>query len=69
MTGKGRELADMLEQRKDILCIQETRQWKGSIEGAFKLFYHGGDGKRNGVGVTLKKEYVKSVLEGKCLTE
>ncbi|KAK3525575.1 hypothetical protein QTP70_000455 [Hemibagrus guttatus] len=27
MTGKGRELADMMERRKvDILCVQETRQ-------------------------------------------
>ena len=30
MTGKGRELADMMVKRKvDILCVQETR-WKGS---------------------------------------
>ena len=37
MTGRGRELADMMERRNvDILCLQETR-WKGSkarnIEG------------------------------------
>ncbi|TRY93881.1 hypothetical protein DNTS_023788 [Danionella cerebrum] len=43
MTGKGRELADMMERRKvDILCVQETR-WKGSkarsIGGGYKLFY------------------------------
>ena len=30
MTGRGRELADMMERRNvDILCLQETR-WKGS---------------------------------------
>ena len=30
MTGRGRELADMMERRNvDILCLQETK-WKGS---------------------------------------
>lgn len=65
MTGKGRELADMMEQRKvGILCVQETK-WKGSkarrIGGVFKLFYHGVDGKRNGTEIILKEEYVNSV--------
>ena len=55
ITGKSRELADMMEKRKvDILCMQETR-WKGSkarnIGGGYKLFYHDVDGKRNRVGV------------------
>ena len=67
MTGKGRELADMMERRKvDILCVQECK-WMGckarSIGGGFKLFYHGVDGRRNGVGVILKENYVKRVLE------
>ncbi|KAK3509752.1 hypothetical protein QTP70_008387 [Hemibagrus guttatus] len=67
MTGKGRELADMMERRKvDILCVQETR-WKGSkarsIGARFKLFYYGVDSKRNGVGVVLKEEFVRNVLE------
>ncbi|KAK3515348.1 hypothetical protein QTP70_018020, partial [Hemibagrus guttatus] len=61
VTGKGRELADMMERRKvDILCVQETR-WKGSkarsIGAGFKLFYYGVDSKRNGVGVVLKEEF------------
>ncbi|KAK3556476.1 hypothetical protein QTP70_008327 [Hemibagrus guttatus] len=65
--GKGRELADMMERRKvDILCVQETR-WKGSkarsIGAGFKLFYYGVDSKRNGVGVVLKEEFVRNVLE------
>ncbi|KAI5628040.1 hypothetical protein C0J50_8278 [Silurus asotus] len=31
MTGKGREVADMVERRKvDMLCVQETK-WKGFI--------------------------------------
>ncbi|KAI5621014.1 separin isoform X1 [Silurus asotus] len=73
MTGKGREVADMMEKRKvDMLCVQETK-WKGSksrnIGGGFKLFYHGVDGKRNGVGVILKEEYSKSVVEVKRVSD
>ncbi|KAK3528988.1 hypothetical protein QTP70_014117 [Hemibagrus guttatus] len=73
MTGKGRELADMMERRKvDILCVQETR-WKGSkarsIGAGFKLFYYGVDSKRNGVGVVLKEEFVKNVLEVKRVSD
>ncbi|KAK3554243.1 hypothetical protein QTP70_020101 [Hemibagrus guttatus] len=45
MTGKGRELADMMERRKvDIL-------------------------KRNGVGVVLKEEFVRNVLEVKRVSD
>ncbi|KAK3545944.1 hypothetical protein QTP70_016948, partial [Hemibagrus guttatus] len=73
MTGKGRELADMKERRKaDILCVQETR-WKGSkarsIGAGFKLFYYGVDSKRNGVGVVLKEEFVRNVLEVKRVSD
>ncbi|KAK3558157.1 hypothetical protein QTP86_011880 [Hemibagrus guttatus] len=73
MTGKGRELADMMERRKvDILCVQETR-WKGSkarsIGAGFKLFYYGVDSKRNGVGVVLKEEFVRNVLEVKRMSD
>ncbi|KAK3574515.1 hypothetical protein QTP86_008562 [Hemibagrus guttatus] len=73
MTGKGRELADMMERRKvDILCVQETR-WKGSkarsIGAGFKLFYYGVDSKRNGVGVVLKEEFVRNVLEVKKVSD
>ncbi|KAK3524918.1 hypothetical protein QTP86_011509 [Hemibagrus guttatus] len=70
---KGRELADVMERRKvDILCVQETR-WKGSkarsIGAGFKLFYYGVDSKRNGVGVVLKEEFVRNVLEVGCELE
>ncbi|KAK3559074.1 hypothetical protein QTP86_002986 [Hemibagrus guttatus] len=63
----------MMERRKvDILCVQETR-WKGSkarsIGAGFKLFYYGVDGKRNGVGVVLKEEFVRNVLEVGCELE
>ncbi|KAK3535523.1 hypothetical protein QTP70_016943 [Hemibagrus guttatus] len=73
MTGKGRELADVMERRKvDILCVQETR-WKGSkarsIGAGFKLFYYGVDRKRNGVGVVLKEEFVRNVLEVKRVSD
>ncbi|KAK3540824.1 hypothetical protein QTP86_002367 [Hemibagrus guttatus] len=73
MTGKGRELADMMERRKvDILCVQETRR-KGSkarsIGAGFKLFYYGVDSKRNGVGVDLKEEFVRNVLEVKRVSD
>ncbi|KAK3518677.1 hypothetical protein QTP70_007170 [Hemibagrus guttatus] len=69
-TWKGRELADMMERRKvDILCVQETR-WKGSkahsIGAGFKLFYYDVDSKRNGVGMVLKEEFVRNVLEVGC---
>ncbi|KAK3553295.1 hypothetical protein QTP86_032750 [Hemibagrus guttatus] len=72
-TEKGRELADMMERRKvDILCVQETR-WKGSkarsIGAGFKLFYYGVDSKRNGVGVVLKEEFVRNVLEVKRVSD
>ncbi|KAK3544766.1 hypothetical protein QTP86_026774 [Hemibagrus guttatus] len=71
--GKGRELADMMERRKvDILCVQETR-WKGkkacSIGAGFKMFYYGVDSKRNGVGVVLKEEFVRNVLEVKRVSD
>ncbi|KAK3524086.1 hypothetical protein QTP70_018009 [Hemibagrus guttatus] len=71
--GKGRELADMMERRKvDILCVQETR-WRSSkarsIGAGFKLFYYGVDSKRNGVGVVLKEEFVRNVLEVKRVSD
>ncbi|KAK3568353.1 hypothetical protein QTP86_004945 [Hemibagrus guttatus] len=62
-----------MERRKvDIRCVQETR-WKGSkarsIGAGFKLFYYGVDSKRNGVGVVLKEEFVRNVLEVGCELE
>ncbi|KAK3510485.1 hypothetical protein QTP70_009155 [Hemibagrus guttatus] len=62
-----------MERRKvDILCVQETR-WKGSkarsIGAGFKLFYYGVDSKRIGLGVVLKEEFVRNVLEVGCELE
>ncbi|KAK3522013.1 hypothetical protein QTP70_021391 [Hemibagrus guttatus] len=66
MTGKGRELADMMERRKvDILCVQETR-WKGSkarsIGAGFKLFYYGVEVKRVSDRVMSLKLEIEGVM-------
>ena len=50
LTGRGRELIDMMERRNvDILCLQETK-WKGSkarnIGSGCKLFYNGDNGRK-----------------------
>ena len=63
----------MMEQRNvDILCLQETK-WKGSkaknIGGGCKIFYSGADGKRNGIGIVLRKELAESVLEVKRVSD
>ncbi|KAK3569080.1 hypothetical protein QTP86_022114, partial [Hemibagrus guttatus] len=48
-------------------------RWKGSkarsIGAGFKLFYYGVDSKRNGVGVVLKEEFVRNVLEVKRVSD
>ena len=67
MTGRGRELADLMERRKvGVLCVQETR-WKGNkareLGGDCKLFYSGADERgRNGVGIVLSKEFKDSLV-------
>ena len=73
MTGRRKELADMIKRRNvDILCLQETK-WKGSkarsIGGGCKLFYNGADGRRNGIGIVVREEMVESVLEGKKMSD
>ena len=46
--------------------MQETN-WKGGeareIGGGFKLFYNGGNNKRNGVGIIVKKELQDNIME------
>ena len=73
MTGRGKELADMMERRNvDILCLQETK-WKGSkarnIGGGCKIFYSGADGRKNGIRIVLKEELAESVLEVKRVSD
>ena len=67
MTGKGHEVVEMIERQKlDMLCVQETK-WKGSkariFGGGYKLYYHGVDSRRNGVGIVLKEEWTSGVIE------
>ena len=73
MTGRGRELADMMERRNvDILCVQETK-WKESkarnIGGGCKIFYNGAYERKNGIGIVLREELAKSVLEVKRVSD
>ena len=73
MTGRGRELANMMERRNvDILCLQETK-WKGSkasnIGGGCKLFYNGADKRKNGIGIVVREELVETVLEVKRVSD
>ncbi|VDM80452.1 unnamed protein product [Strongylus vulgaris] len=53
LTGRHRELADVLRRRRvDIACIQETN-WKGGksrdIGDGYKLLYNGTSSSRNGI--------------------
>ena len=66
LTGKGREVADLMERRKvDILCLQETR-WKGKkskdLAGGHKLIYNGDSG-RNGVTLVLSKDIREALVQ------
>ena len=67
MTGRSREVADVMERRKvDILCVQETR-WRGNkakdIGGGYKLLYSGANERgRNGVGIIFSKEMKENVV-------
>ena len=73
MTGRGRELKDMMERRNvDILCPQETKfkQSKArNIGGRSKLFYNEADGRKNGIGIVLRGELAESVLEVKRVSD
>ena len=69
MTGRERELADLMERRNvEILCLQETR-WKGrkarNIGGRCKLFYNAADERKNEIGIVVREELTESVLEVK----
>ncbi|XP_047487973.1 uncharacterized protein LOC125038499 [Penaeus chinensis] len=67
MTGRGREVVDMMERRKiNILCVQETK-WKGEkareMGNGYKMYYVGHEAKRNGVGIVLDPEMKEGVLQ------
>ena len=67
MTGKGREVVNLMERKRvDILCVQATH-WKEEkarcIGGGYKMWYCGSGNKKNCVGDILKKEHVGRVVE------
>ncbi|KAJ8709706.1 hypothetical protein PYW08_009710 [Mythimna loreyi] len=67
MTGRARELADVLKRRRiNVACLQETK-WRGTkareIGEGYKFYYCDSDGKRNGVGVVLDSKLKESVME------
>ena len=67
MTGKAMEIADVIRRRKvDMACVQEVK-WKGSkarnVGHGYKQFYHGDTSNRNGVGIILREERTKDILE------
>ena len=64
MTGRGREIAAVLKERRiDIAGVQETK-WKGSkakMSGdGYKLNYHGENNTRNVVGIILGEKRAPS---------
>lgn len=66
LTGKWKELVDLIERRRiGVLCIQETR-WKGNktkdLGRGYKLYYSGGRN-RNGVGIVVSKELKDKVVD------
>ena len=73
MTGRGRELVDMMKRRNvNILCLQETK-WKRSkarnIGDGYKLFYSGAGGRRNKVRIVVREKLVESDVEVKRVSD
>ena len=67
VTGKGREVVDVMERRKvEILCVQETK-WKGNsarkMGNGYKLLFSGSNTKANGVGIMMNKKMAYKVVE------
>lgn len=67
LTGRSRELADMLAKRRvQVACIQETR-WAGAkcreIGDGYKLYYNGSPSKKNGVGIVVSEMLRDNVVE------
>lgn len=68
ITGRGREVVDILERWSVEICfIQETR-WRGNkakpLGEGYNLIYSRSDARgRNGLGVTLNKRWQESVIE------
>uniref|UniRef100_A0A914WDC8 Reverse transcriptase domain-containing protein n=1 Tax=Plectus sambesii TaxID=2011161 RepID=A0A914WDC8_9BILA len=67
MTGRSRELADALKNRRiDFACVQETK-WKGTkarnIGDGYKMLYVGSTANRNGVAVIVSQPYHNSITD------
>ena len=66
MTGRSGEIVQLMKKKSlQVLCVQETK-WKGSkakeIGVGYKLYYHGEDGTKNGVGIVLSEDMRDRVL-------
>ena len=66
MTGRSGEIVQLMRTKSlQVLCVQETK-WKGSkareIGAGYKLYYHGEDGTKNGVGIVLSEDMKDRVL-------
>ena len=73
LTGRLREIVDVMERRRiDILCVQETR-WKGcgtrEIGSGYKLYYSGSREGRNGVGIIVSNNWKGKVIEVKRVND
>jgi len=70
MVGKSREVAAMLGRRKvDVCAVQETRfrnegtRMYGSDGERCKFWWSGGSEGNSGVGVMIKEEWKKNIIE------
>ena len=66
MTGRSGDIVQLMKKKSlQVLCVQETKR-KGSkareIEAGYKLYYHGEDGTKNGVGIVLSEDMIDRVL-------
>ncbi|VDP62918.1 unnamed protein product [Heligmosomoides polygyrus] len=73
LTGRSREVADLMKRRSmQVLCLQETR-WKGAkareIGEGVKLYYNGEDTKRNGVGIAVAESLKDSVAAAQIIND
>ena len=69
MTGRGREIVDVMERRRvKALCVQETK-WKGNcsrqLSRRYKLIYTRESTKINGVGIIVCKDLADKVVQVK----
>ena len=67
MTGKSREVANMMKRRRvSVACVQETKR-KGAkakeIGEGYKMYYFGTSNNRNGVAVILEREWHDKILK------